>query len=333
MLAIALEKEIRVLTVPDLREVHVLPNSRPRYRSIAISPDGRRLAIPALNNRVTILKLDEQQSNRVTGDHSAAITDLSFTADGKRLITASFDQTLKIWDTETGALVQTLRGHTSEILSLAISADDQLVASVSEIDGIKVWDLEKSGGASGDIPLRAVGFDSDGNIIGDLRGVTVSIDPETREPNRAQSLAANIEVDGQVNLSKLSSKARARISLDAGPPVAITPSGEYALCRRDTLSTIWRLTGDSAVKTATLDNAWFGSGFAEFSPDGCILAMITSDSLIRLYSMPSAKLFATLSGHTGASGSLSFSPDGRTLASTADDGSLRLWHLTTGRKC
>ena len=68
-----------------------------------------------------------------------------------------------------------------------------------------------------------------------------------------------------------------------------------------------------------------------FSPDGSILASASFDGTVRLWEVPSGRLFHVLTGHTNSVHSVSFSPDGQTLASGGWESTIRLWDPSSGR--
>ena len=66
------------------------------------------------------------------------------------------------------------------------------------------------------------------------------------------------------------------------------------------------------------------------SRKGDLAASGGSDSIIRLWSIPTRKLIGELRGHQfGAVESVSFSPNGQRLASAGEDGTIRVWDLST----
>ena len=67
-----------------------------------------------------------------------------------------------------------------------------------------------------------------------------------------------------------------------------------------------------------------------FSPDGLILASVSSDDTIGLWDVASGTLKAILEGHTDLIRDIVFSPDGLTLVSSSFDATINLWDVGAG---
>ena len=111
--------------------------------------------------------------------------------------------------------------------------------------------------------------------------------------------------------------------------VAYSPSGKF-FASGDLAgnATLWDAASGQSLHT-------FPAGqyvhCVAFDPQGQRLAVGSSDSQIRILSVPDGKLLATLAGHDDAVLTVQFSADGRQLLSGGYDSTARRWDLATGQ--
>jgi WD40 repeat protein len=75
-----------------------------------------------------------------------------------------------------------------------------------------------------------------------------------------------------------------------------------------------------------------GSGLAQFSPDGEVLAVVGAEREVRAWYFRASLAPLTIAGHEKEVWGLAFSPDGKTLASSGDDHLIKLWDTADGRE-
>ena len=68
---------------------------------------------------------------------------------------------------------------------------------------------------------------------------------------------------------------------------------------------------------------------ARFSPKGDLLATVTTENVIRLWTLPQLEPCGILEGHTGEVSDISFHPDGSKLVSLGEDNVIRIWLIET----
>ncbi len=122
-----------------------------RWRSVAISPDGRLLACvldggfaskPA-ENRIALL---DARSGRVirhwndSGRPSNNFEQMAFSRDS-RLLASSDGKVIHLWEVATGNELCTFEGHRGEIRHLCFSADGRRLASAANDSTVVIWDL------------------------------------------------------------------------------------------------------------------------------------------------------------------------------------------------
>ena len=319
-------------------------------RSMAFSPDGRRLAVGGDN--ITLWDIESGAELRTLEWNLGSITSVAFSPDGRRLAAANGDRgwliMIKLWDLESGECLRTFVGHNGGVFSIAISPDGRRLASGSTDQSVKLWDL-----ASG-AELRTlqghngwvvgVEFSSDGRRLvsagGDslklwdaetgaelrtLKGHTSSIRSVAFRPDGRQLASAS--EDNTIKLWDVESDAEARTLMRHKlevESVAFTPDGcRLASASDDHTIKLW--DADSGAELLTLKGHKSMIKCVAFSPDGRSLASACLQS-VRLWDAESGAELLKLAGHT----TVAFSPDGRQLASASDDHTIKLWDADSG---
>jgi WD40 repeat protein len=111
--------------------------------NVAISPDGKRLAMGGDENTVKILDAETGLLLQTLRGHSRDIYAAAFSPsdNGRWVASAGEDSAVKVWDSHTGHLLHSFRGHTGLISSLEFSPDGRRVISGSRDHTVKFWDL------------------------------------------------------------------------------------------------------------------------------------------------------------------------------------------------
>jgi WD40 repeat protein len=125
-------------------------------RSLAFSPDGRRLAagygtletrpggVIHLIGLVQVWDLGTGREVVTLRGHASPVLSLAFSPDGRRLASGSdrIEQAVKVWDLQLRQELLTLRGHTTGVSSLAFSPDGRRLVSAGRSPQleVKVWD-------------------------------------------------------------------------------------------------------------------------------------------------------------------------------------------------
>jgi WD40 repeat protein len=98
------------------------------------SPDGRLLALGAVDGNVRFIDTVTGRVQAILVGHVDAVVALDFSPDGRTLATGSWDTKVRLWDVITRREVAVLDGHRGRVLSVAFSPNGTVLASGGEID-------------------------------------------------------------------------------------------------------------------------------------------------------------------------------------------------------
>jgi WD40 repeat protein len=325
-------KAVQIWDVPSGEEQANLRGATVPLQSIALSPDGKKLAAgggdqrkkadSVANGIVFVWDIVNQRVlHKLETDEPFPVTSIAFSADSKLIVGAqagtSGEFQLKVWEAGTGK-IKTSWTAQQQLFGLAFSPGNSVAGALGD-STIRFWD-PTSGDEVGIItrftagPARCLAFIDDGKTLVSGGG------------GRSMNLW---DVSGKKELAVLHRDER----FDSAPQalaMAATSDGSLIAEATEEKGIILRDGTTGAVK-ATLNGHDDTVMCVAFSPDGRTLASGSTDKTIKLWDVATAKERATLKGHTNWVFALAFSHDGKTLASGGYDRSLRLWNVETGK--
>jgi WD40 repeat protein len=261
--------------------------------SVAVSPDGTRIASASLDKTVRIWDAKTGRSLLRFPKHTDQVRVVIF-IDNRLVASTSFDGTIKIWDSTNGEIHHEINIG-NPIWRMALSPDGRCLAtaevnkpdanqlgSESARPAVKVWDVS------------------------------------------TWTLQCHIPLPLNVSINGLAFSHDGRRVVMGSGDIA---SGD------DAAATVWDAsTGAQVLSVPHSGGACMGVSYSpdgKFLAVGCG-SFRGDDGEIMLCDATSGKLIRTLGGHTGSLSNVAFSPDSQRLASSSMDKKVKIWDVTTG---
>ncbi len=325
--------------------------------SLAVSPDGRTVALGGLDGRIRLVDAATRAVVATLARHEGEVRALAFDRRGRSLASGGLDGRAIVWEVGSRTVRAELPRRPGPVASVAFGPDGATLA-VAAAGGIELFEAGsgRALGALGDKGRDVAGlaYSPDGRTIAAVGpGGAISLFDAASRAERAgwsqpggRSLAfgadgrflATGHDGGEVILWDAGSGVRLATLKGHGGPVAslaFGPDGRtIASACRDRTVRLWDLAARKLSPKATLRGELACVGPVAASPDGRTLASaeVAYDSAgqIVLWYPAGRRPRLTLSGHARGVTSIAFAPDGRTLASSSWDLSIRLWDAATG---
>ena len=268
------------------------------------SPDGTRVLTTSEDNTARLWDASLSNAIPTLKGHAAPVRMARFSPDGARIVSVSDDKTARLWDSTNYRLVRVLEGHTGPVSSavfagggsgrvLTLAQDDTSLRLWSSQDGALLATVSHAG------PVLAATFSRDSTRL-----VTAGADDTLRQWDAKTGQEVGKSCQGM------------RGGVDTA---ALSPGGAFALTgNRDTNRA--SLTADGCVVIGDLVGHSGPITGAAFSPDGGLVATISTDNTTKLWSTRYGNDLDTLDTGSGAVHSVAFSHDGtRLVVATARD--------------
>jgi Tol biopolymer transport system component len=136
--------------------------------SVAVSPDGKRLAVGSDDNSVCALDAPTGRVLMMAQGHRGAVTAVAVSPDGKQLATGSADNSVQVWDMPTGRALMRLQGHNKGVECVAFSPDGKTLASGGQDKVVRLWDVstgKELRQLEAPDAVRGAAFSPDGKLV------------------------------------------------------------------------------------------------------------------------------------------------------------------------
>jgi WD40 repeat protein len=119
--------------------VTVLTRSGDSLLALAMSPDGRSLAVGGADNWIRVLDPESGEERRRITQHADWVMGLAFHPDGTRIASASRDGTARIFDLATGDMISAFREHDGAVFDVVFIGNGSQAASAGRDGRVRFW--------------------------------------------------------------------------------------------------------------------------------------------------------------------------------------------------
>lgn len=303
--------------LPLQSSLYKLPIASGEVWALALSPDGKTLAVGGKNGLVELWDLATLQRQRKLEGFGGTVDCLDFSADGKLLAAAGWrEKSAVVWHVESGEVARKVTGA-DRMNALAISPDgQQLAVGYKTAQGLEVFSLADGMSqrklSGHDLSVYAIAFSPDGAKIASASGEWTE-----RKPGRVMMH----DVYDSTKLAQFDNHTHAVRSL------VFTPDGSK-LCSlsQDGILQIYEVEG--LRESITLKNGLDSRPLAS-SPDGRRIAVGLQNGNINLWNLERREIERRLKG-TDDLFSLQFSRDGSLMFAADGNEFVQIWQLSEG---
>jgi WD40 repeat protein/class 3 adenylate cyclase len=299
-------------------------------QSLAVSPDGRTLAI--VNGDRSLVFYDTS-TGRPIGEPVSDVAATGyrlpqFTRDGSKLAVLR-GRAVQMVDVRTHKVAQAIKVGRSvdDFYSPVLLSPDGGFAYLQIDEGVEAFDTSRGGRvARVDVP----GLSCQGLAVAQRTGEVVTLTPRGGgriDIRDGDTLAVESSFEVPVPLPR-------SLQICGQYTLAVSPDGRTAVYAMsnvggdESLRFVDLRTGDVRVGVGALA----GGDFVALSPDGRTAMSVSDDYLdISVWDVATATILQTLRGHSGAVESAVFDPSGQLLYSAGDDGNVFVWDIS-GRR-
>ena len=273
------------------------------YFGVALSPDGKTLAVGGYFGRVFLIDLPSGRMVHFLVGHANTVNRLDFSPDGRILATAGADKTARLWDVATGQTFRTLTGNTANVTAVRFSPDGRRVATGAADKTARIFSADDGSlitTITGEAAVNGVDWSQDGQIL-------VTGDGSGNDP-KAKGFVCLWGLDGTLlrRFDALGGISSLRSTKDGAALYTWTKSPKHGAVILDLAS---------GQPRATFDKSWNTLHCSALSPDGQLAATAGFDAAdVRIWRTADGQQVHQLRARGSSKWSAGWGADGTTIA-------------------
>jgi WD40 repeat protein len=294
------------------REILILKGHNRWVRSVAVSPDGQRLATASIDGTARVWDLVRGRATRALTGHTQAVSSLAVTPDGKRVVTGSNDGTARVWDTASGRELLRLEGSPGDFDEVAVTRDGKKIVTGGADGNVRVWDAVRGG--------KPLTFQAHASPIS-----CIAVTPDGQRVVTGTWLGGSKVWDIGSGGERLELKGH----FGTVTSVAVTPDGRRIVTGGwEGMTKVWDATSGrelSSLRTGPVRSL-------AITPDSrCVIVGLGSGTAT-VWDMAHSQELLSLQGHNDLVYSIAVTPDGQRIITGSRDRTVRVWDAATGRQ-